>query len=100
MRTEFDAGREQESVDTEGREEEREQGVRTVAPGRGEKHWRSKTLEARLPLRRRPTITVAGAAASHTRPEEEEIEPPLLGPELGGSFFFPFAVAVLAVGQW
>jgi hypothetical protein len=42
---------------------------RTVAPGRGEKHWRSKSLEARLPVRKKPTITAA-AAASHARARE------------------------------
>jgi hypothetical protein len=41
----------------------REQGARTVAPGRGEKHWRSKTLEARLPVRKKPAITAAAAAS-------------------------------------
>jgi hypothetical protein len=41
----------------------REQGARTVAPGREEKHWRSKTLEARLPVRKKPAITAAAAAS-------------------------------------
>ena len=47
---------------------------RTVAPGRGERSWRSKTLEARFPLRKKRTISVtaprvaaAVEAASHVR---------------------------------
>jgi hypothetical protein len=51
---------------------------RTAAPGRGERSWRSKSLEVRLPLQNKRTISVtvprvaaSAAAASHARTRQE-----------------------------